>query len=152
MTRARNARTLTPAHLKAGILADSKFQFLQALVVDVPDLRHDDEQATPIDDDVPGDLPPAASVHSKLPSRGSARLRSARTRGGGGSRSRPNRRLPLREDEEEVDELDEEEEDADDDDVSSNDNFPAAGAVASADSTLACAPIAQVIDDDYDAV
>ncbi|XP_070578433.1 dr1-associated corepressor-like [Ptychodera flava] len=43
-TQARNAKTMTTAHIKQGILNESKFDFLKDLVQDIPDITADDEE------------------------------------------------------------------------------------------------------------
>ncbi|XP_018496759.1 dr1-associated corepressor, partial [Galendromus occidentalis] len=43
VTRSRNARTLTPAHLKASILADPRLRFLRETVANIPDVTQEEE-------------------------------------------------------------------------------------------------------------
>lgn len=45
ITKSRNAKTLTAAHLKTCVLADSKFDFLKVVVASVPDVQGEEEQA-----------------------------------------------------------------------------------------------------------
>nr|CAG4643591.1 EOG090X0H1B [Ilyocryptus agilis] len=44
ITSARNAKTLSPAHLKQCILAENRFDFLKDLVMAVPDVQGDNEE------------------------------------------------------------------------------------------------------------
>jgi len=45
VTNTRNAKTLTPSHLKQCILAEHRFDFLKELVATVPDVQGDEESA-----------------------------------------------------------------------------------------------------------
>nr|CAG4637459.1 EOG090X0H1B [Ceriodaphnia reticulata]SVE73279.1 EOG090X0H1B [Ceriodaphnia reticulata] len=45
ITSARNAKTLSPAHLKQCILAESRFDFLKDLVLTIPDVQADGEDS-----------------------------------------------------------------------------------------------------------
>ncbi|XP_054710850.1 dr1-associated corepressor-like [Uloborus diversus] len=44
ITKSRNAKTLTPSHLKSCVLADSNLEFLRELVSSIPDVQGEDEQ------------------------------------------------------------------------------------------------------------
>nr|CAG4638139.1 EOG090X0H1B [Chydorus sphaericus] len=46
ITSARNAKTLSPAHLKQCILAESRFDFLKDLVMAVPDVQGEGEEGS----------------------------------------------------------------------------------------------------------
>nr|CAG4650595.1 EOG090X0H1B [Sida crystallina] len=46
ITSARNAKTLSPAHLKQCILAENRFDFLKDLVLSIPDVQGDGEDGT----------------------------------------------------------------------------------------------------------
>lgn len=54
ITNARNAKTLSPSHMKQCIMSESRFDFLRELVKNIPDINVAEEQlaADPIPDDV----------------------------------------------------------------------------------------------------
>jgi len=89
ITSARNAKTLSPAHLKQCILAESRFDFLKDLVLSIPDVQGDGEDggssvpATPVSHNPP--VFRSQSVNSEEPSS---------SRGGRRPRGRP-RKNPL---------------------------------------------------------
>lgn len=150
MTRARNARTLTPAHLKASINAESQFGFLRDMVASVPDIQ------TSLDDEPLVACEAASSANIGI-MKSSTRLRPARSAGPGrGSRGRT--RKSIREIERSAstcDEDDGEDEDGDGDEDSSCD-IPADERRDSDAAPVPPLPLvtaaAHVIDDDYDAV
>lgn len=58
ITSAKNAKTLTPSHLKQCIKSEVRFDFLRELVKNVPDVSStDDEPGTPIGNLSPGAIP-----------------------------------------------------------------------------------------------
>ncbi|KAL0274228.1 UNVERIFIED_CONTAM: hypothetical protein PYX00_006699 [Menopon gallinae] len=65
ITSAKNAKTLTPSHMKQCILSESRFDFLKDLVKGIPDVSNmDDEPGTPVGNLSPGMTPPAKSPSS----------------------------------------------------------------------------------------
>lgn len=162
MTRARSARTLTPAHLKASINSESQFSFLRDMVSAIPDIQ------TSLDDEplVAYDPTSSSSVQTgQSNAKPVARLRSVRAAAAARSgRGRPRksgretgRSASTCEEEDEGDDMDEGEEEDGDEDSSCDNSIPSA-----ADSRQSFpAPVPQlplvttaahVIDDDYDAV
>ncbi|KAI1295514.1 Dr1-associated corepressor [Halotydeus destructor] len=114
VTRSRNARTLTPAHLKASILNEENFSFLKEVVQAVPDMQPAGE-----DDQIEGHNTGSKSTLPKT-NRRSRSITSPRKRGrpskpAGNSRSAEN----AQEDDDE-DDVDEEEDDTADDDEDGN--------------------------------
>lgn len=169
VTRARNARTLTPAHLKASINAESQFSFLRDMVAAVPDFQNalEDEALLPCEPTS------SSSVQTAFPTtRLLSRPRSVRTATVRRGRPRKSavreteRSVSTCEEDDEADDLDEDEEDGDEDEGSSCDNSSmpsAAGATTTTTTKLSFpAPLVHVppllttaphvIDDDYDAV
>lgn len=169
MTRARNARTLTPAHLKASINAESQFSFLRDMVAAVPDFQNalDDEALLPCDPTS------SSSVQIAFPTtRSLSRPRTVRTATVRRGRPRKSaaretdRSVSTCEEDDEADDLDEDgdDEDGEEDEGSSCDNssLPAAAAPTTTTKHSFPAPLVHVppllttaphvIDDDYDAV
>lgn len=167
MTRARNARTLTPAHLKASINSESQFSFLRDMVSAVPDFQTalDDEPLLSSDPTSSSSVQTAFST-TRSTSR-SRSVRSATVRRGRPRKSTPRgteRSISVCDDEDEADDLEEDEDDGDEDEGSSCDNssLPSATEPTTGDSPFP-APLSQSlplvtpasllpIDDDYDAV
>nr|CAG4648351.1 EOG090X0H1B [Moina brachiata]SVE93347.1 EOG090X0H1B [Moina brachiata] len=88
ITSAKNAKTLSPAHLKQCILAESRFDFLKDLVMAIPDVQVEGEEGavpgTPTSSSAPHH-PPAFRHVSAEPGSSS----STRGRGTGRPRGRP---------------------------------------------------------------
>nr|CAG4638821.1 EOG090X0H1B [Cyclestheria hislopi] len=91
ITMARNAKTLSPAHLKQCILAESRFDFLKELVMSIPDVQGEGEEgsssipATPTANQPPVFRSHLASDAVSSPSSSSGR----KTGGTGRPRGRP---------------------------------------------------------------
>nr|CAG4642154.1 EOG090X0H1B [Eurycercus lamellatus] len=66
ITSARNAKTLSPAHLKQCILAESRFDFLKDLVMAVPDVQGDGEEGVVSAASVPS-TPTGTAPHHQHP-------------------------------------------------------------------------------------
>ena len=157
MTRARNARTLTPAHLKASINSESQFSFLRDMVAAVPDIQ------TSLDDEPLVAYEATSSVPTGQGKPAATRLRPVRAvpsaRSGGRGRTRKSGRETERSastcDEDDGDELDDGEEEDGDGDEDSSCDIPAETRESDAP-PVPLLPLvttaAHVIDDDYDAV
>lgn len=72
ITQSRNAKTLTPSHMKQCILSESRFDFLKDLVKDIPDasVQEDNENNAIFEEslhqnDVDVDTPVPIPSHSK---------------------------------------------------------------------------------------
>ncbi|RWS07532.1 dr1-associated corepressor-like protein [Dinothrombium tinctorium] len=65
ITISRNARTLTPTHLKASILGNDQFAFLKDVVSSIPDIQQSGDEES----DVPNCGPSASGVHRRTNSK-----------------------------------------------------------------------------------
>lgn len=103
VTRSRNARTLTPAHIKASINSENQFAFLRDMVSSIPDvqaLTDEDGNILPMDGSSPAIFTPSTSSNSHplaapfagsrppAPRRSVSRTSTISSKGGGG-RARP---------------------------------------------------------------
>ena len=159
MTRARNARTLTPAHLKASINAESQFSFLRDMVAAIPDFQTSLDEEPLVSCDSASTPSAPVQTRSRLrPPRLSCQVpRGSAGRGRSRRSARDAERIVADEDDE-AEEM-EEEEDEDLDESSSCDNYlpPTRGALLPPSTASPVAPLplastaAAVIDDDYDA-
>nr|CAG4646674.1 EOG090X0H1B [Macrothrix elegans] len=140
ITSARNAKTLSPAHLKQCILAESRFDFLKDLVLTIPDIQTEGEEASgvvsvPSTPTVQQHQPP---VFRSLSEAGSSSTTSrSKTGGTGRPRGRPRKnpaaqpsatqtiqrnRISRKSDSDETDT--EDDEDDDEDDSTDTDSLP----------------------------
>nr|CAG4651441.1 EOG090X0H1B [Simocephalus serrulatus]SVE94589.1 EOG090X0H1B [Simocephalus serrulatus] len=89
ITSARNAKTLSPAHLKQCILAESRFDFLKDLVLSIPDVQADGE------DSGVASVPSTPTAHQNQPlmfrslSEAGSSSSTSRSKGTGRPRGRP---------------------------------------------------------------
>lgn len=66
ITSARNAKTLSPAHLKQCILAESRFDFLKDLVLSIPDVQTEGDEGAASVPNTPVGLQPPPLFRSQL--------------------------------------------------------------------------------------
>lgn len=181
VTRSRNARTLTPAHIKATINAENQFAFLREMVASVPDIQASNEEDG-IFDQASSSLQNNSQTKRRMTSRQSSTTgsRSKGNRGRKtGNRIQAQRSVSRDEEEDDDEDTDDEEDEGDDDDGSSCDNnsTPVSGdnnktlmttgqvpllssgsslnlvpPASSSSSTLRPLNAADLVDDDYDDV
>nr|CAH7766475.1 unnamed protein product [Callosobruchus chinensis] len=105
ITLARNAKTLTPSHMKQCILSESRFDFLKDLVKDIPDasvqednennlLCDDSSKTTPRVESEPTPVPPVEKAGNSKATRREKReeRRTTETRGGMAQPCPPNKK------------------------------------------------------------
>lgn len=139
ITSARNAKTLSPAHLKQCILAESRFDFLKDLVLTIPDVQADGEDSgvTSVPS-TPTTQPHQPLVYRSISEAGSSSSAN-RSKGTGRPRGRPRKNpavaLPAasrnqrawterKSDSEETDSGDSEDDDDDDNNSTDTDSLP----------------------------
>ncbi|XP_077996284.1 uncharacterized protein LOC144449591 [Glandiceps talaboti] len=71
-TKSRNAKTMTTAHIKQGILNESKFDFLKDLVQNIPDITNEDDDGPTGSDGRPKQTRPRKITNSKANARSSS--------------------------------------------------------------------------------
>lgn len=169
VTRNRNAKTLSPAHIKATINAENQFAFLREMVASIPDIQpSNDDEGHPLDAQL-------ASATNSLPSKKRNKTKSSTVSRSSRATTTRNKKTgnhsrvqSVSRDEEDDDEDMDDDEDEDDDEGSSCDNSSSTGndkthsALAvptsfpssSLPSSSLSRPVnaADLVDDDYDDV
>ena len=141
VTKARNARTLTPAHLKASINSESQFSFLREIVASIPDINtnaSDDDPSSTTDQAANNNLVSNARLpYGRKVNVGTSGTRHRRTRVASSRKGGPPASTTTlsQDEDDDADDLDLDLDDEDEDEGSSCDNSNTTIAVPSSSST-----------------